>query len=215
MRPHGDQGSVDRGQEAAGGAIEKESSVLPGRVLTQSRESLHVTPHGSGIRLVLLGQRVRLRGLLLRQIKSRRDRIEHRVACRPELLGDGPQDHGAISGGVRVKGDLDVIERGRPRLLNRRADVPAPEAGHVLKPPDHMIQAHGPKQEQIQGEGGGADITVPENESAEQTGVGAVRGIVESAVAVHEEQKHVSVSQVGAGLAWRARRGGRVHTAAM
>ena len=29
--------------------------------------------------------------------------------------------------------------------------------------------------------------------------MGAVRGIVEIAIAVHEEQKHVSVSQVGAG----------------
>src|SRR5438034_369361 len=63
----------------------------------------------------------------------------------------------------------------------------------------HVIPAHHSKQEHIQGQGGGTDITVPENESAEQTGVGAVRGIVEIAVAVHEEQKHVSVSQVGAG----------------
>jgi hypothetical protein len=42
-------------------------------------------------------------------------------------------------------------------------------------------------------------VTVPENESAEQAGVSAVCGIVEIAVAVHEEQKHVPVSQVGAG----------------
>jgi hypothetical protein len=32
-----------------------------------------------------------------------------------------------------------------------------------------------------------------------RTGMPAVRGIVEIAVAVHAEQKHVSVSQVGAG----------------
>src|SRR5207344_1836821 len=56
-----------------------------------------------------------------------------------------------------------------------------------------------PKQEHVEREGGSTDITVPENESAEQTGVRAVRGIIEIAIAVHEEQKHVSVSQVGAG----------------
>ena len=103
MYSHGRKpGSVDHGEEATGGAIEGEASVLPGRVLTQSRESLHVAPDRSGIRLVLLGQCVRLSGLLLRQIQSRRDRIEHRVARRTELLGDGPQDQGTISGGVGV-----------------------------------------------------------------------------------------------------------------
>ena len=86
--------------------------------------------------------------------------------------------------------------------MNRRADVAAPEAGHVLKSPDQMVQAHGPEHKQIQGEGGGADIAVPQNEAAKQSSVGAVRGIVESAVAVHDEQKHVSVSQVGAGWNW-------------
>src|ERR1700719_3281180 len=62
--------SVNRGQEATGGAIEGEASVLPGRALTQSRESLHVAPDRSGIRLVLLGQCVRLSRLLLGQIQS-------------------------------------------------------------------------------------------------------------------------------------------------
>src|SRR5262245_55721174 len=75
----------------------------------------------------------------------------------------------------------------------------APEAGHMLESPDKMVAAHCAQQEHIQGEGGGTYITVPENESAEQTGVGAVRGIVEVAVAVHDKQKHVSISQVGAG----------------
>src|SRR5688572_4994034 len=69
----------------------------------------------------------------------------------------------------------------------------------MLKAPDDVIPAHSPKQEHIEGEGGGTDIAVPENESAEQAGMGAVRGIVEAAVAVHEEQEHVSISQVGAG----------------
>src|SRR2546430_15365175 len=75
----------------------------------------------------------------------------------------------------------------------------APEAGHVLKTPDEMIPAHRTKQEYIEGEGGGTHIAVPKNESAEQPGMGAVCGIVEIAVAVHDEQKQVSVPQVGAG----------------
>src|SRR6266581_4185400 len=57
-------GSVDRGDEATGGAIEYVPTVLPGRALTESRQSLHVAPDGTGIRLVLLRQCVRLRGLL-------------------------------------------------------------------------------------------------------------------------------------------------------
>ena len=77
--------------------------------------------------------------------------------------------------------------------------MPAPEAGHVLEAPDDVIAAHSAEQEHIQGEGGGAHVTVPEDEPAEQAGVGAVGGIVEIAVAVHEEQEHVSISQVGAG----------------
>src|SRR2546427_5613925 len=179
MGPHGEgPGLVDRGQEATGGAIEGESSVLPGRALTQSRESLHVPPDRSGIRLVLLGQDVRLGGLLLRQIQSRRDRVKHRVTRRTEFLGDGPQEGGAIGGGVGVEGGVNLVERGGPRLLNRRPYVPAPEAGHVLKTPNHVIRATCAKQEEIQGEGGGPDITVPQDESAEQTGAGAVRGIV-------------------------------------
>jgi hypothetical protein len=48
--------------------------------------------------------------LLLRQIESLHDRVEYRIACRPELPGDGPQDHGAISGGVRGEGSPDVSE---------------------------------------------------------------------------------------------------------
>src|SRR5262245_30717259 len=77
--------------------------------------------------------------------------------------------------------------------------MPAPEAGHVLEAPDDVIPTHQPEEKHIEGEGGGTDITVPENEAAEQTGMGAVRGIVEIAVAVHEKQEHISVSQVSAG----------------
>ena len=69
----------------------------------------------------------------------------------------------------------------------------------MLEAPDDVIAAHGAEQEHIQGQGGGTDVAVPENEPAEQAGVRRVGGVVEIAVAVHEEQKHVSVSQVGAG----------------
>src|SRR5204862_7736223 len=108
-------------------------------------------------------------------------------------------NHRPLGSGVGGEGCADVIQRRRPRILNRRAHVPAPEASYVLKTPDDVVSAHQTEQEHIQREGGSTDIAVPENESAEQTGVRAVRGIVEIAVAVHEEQKHVSVSQVGAG----------------
>ena len=67
MCPHGvTERSVHFGQEAAGGLVERESSVLPGRVLTESRQPLHVAPDRAGIRLVLVRQCVRLRGLLAR-----------------------------------------------------------------------------------------------------------------------------------------------------
>src|SRR5689334_7906724 len=49
-------GLVNRGQEAAGGAIENVASVLPGRVLTESCQSLHVAPDRTGIRLVFFRQ---------------------------------------------------------------------------------------------------------------------------------------------------------------
>ena len=75
----------------------------------------------------------------------------------------------------------------------------APEADDVLEAPDDVIAADGAEQEHIQGEGGGTDVAVPENESAEQASVRRIGRVVEIAVAVHEEQKHVSVSQVGAG----------------
>src|SRR5581483_5884672 len=159
----------------------------------------HVTPDGSWIRFELLRERVCLGGLLLRHIESLNGRVEYRVARRSELLRHGTQDSGAVVRGVRVECCADVVQRRRPRILNRRAHVPAPEASDVLKAPDDVIATDQSKQEHIQGEGGGTDIAVPENESAEQTGMRAVRGIVEIAVAVHEEQEHVSVSQVGAG----------------
>ena len=79
--------SVNRREEAAGSAIEGEASVLPGRALTESRQSLHVTPDGTGIRLVLLCQCVRLGGLLLRHIQSLHDRIKYRVTRISDLLG--------------------------------------------------------------------------------------------------------------------------------
>ena len=63
--------------------------------------------------------------------------------------------------------------------MNRRTNVPAPKAGHMVKPPDDVIRAHGAKQEHIQGQGGGTDVAVPEHEAAEQPGLRTVGGVVE------------------------------------
>jgi hypothetical protein len=62
----------------------------------------------------------------------------------------------------------------------------------------HMIRAARTKQKEIQGEGGGTDITVAEDESSEQSGLGAICGIVEVAIAIDHEDEHVSISQIGA-----------------
>jgi hypothetical protein len=101
---------VDRGQQAAGRAIESETAVLPGRALTQSREPLHVTPDRTGIRLERFCQRVRLGGLLLRQLKSLHGRVNNRVTRRTELLGRGPQEDEAIVRGVGVERGPDTVE---------------------------------------------------------------------------------------------------------
>src|SRR4051812_12753817 len=130
---------MDRGQETAGGAIEDVPSVLPGRLLTESRQSLHVAPDGTGIRLVFFRYRVRLRGLLPRQIESLNGRLNHCVSIASKLLGSGSQKQGAIIRSVGVERSADAIHRRRPRRLNRRTHVAAPEAGHVLKPPDDVI----------------------------------------------------------------------------
>ena len=112
---------MDRGQEAAGGAIEGEAAVLPGCALTQSREPLHVAPDRTGIRLERFRQRVRLGGLLLRQLESLHSRVNDRVTRRPELLGRGPQEDEAIVRGVGVEGG-----RGRSRAMSSRR----PESTH-------------------------------------------------------------------------------------
>ncbi len=101
--------------------------------------------------------------------------------------------------GVGVQGAADALEGAGPGVLNRRAHVSAPEAAHVVEAPDDVISAHRTKQEHIQGQGGGADVAVPEDEPAEQSRMRRVGRIVEVTVAVHEEQEHVSISQVGAG----------------
>src|SRR5256885_13906515 len=111
MCPRGDErGSVDRREEATCGAIEREPTVLPGRALTQTRQSLHVTPDRTWIRLELLRERVRLGGLLLRHIESLNGRVEHRVARRSEFLRHCSQDSGPIVGGVGVECYADVVE---------------------------------------------------------------------------------------------------------
>src|SRR6476469_5492944 len=120
MCPRGDgRGSVDRREEATCGAIEREPSVLPRRALTETRQSLHVPPDRTWIRLELLRERVRLSGLLLRQIEPLHGRLDHRVARWSKLLGHGPKNLGAIVRGICVECCAHVVERRCPRLLNR------------------------------------------------------------------------------------------------
>src|ERR1700737_4621448 len=115
MSPHGrGPGSVDRGEKATGSAIEAEPSVLPGCALTESGQSLHLAPDGPGVRLVLLCERVRLGGVLLRHVESLHDRLKDRFARRTEFLGGRPQDRGALEDGIGVEGGADVIERCGP-----------------------------------------------------------------------------------------------------
>src|SRR5947209_18815135 len=122
MFPHGEgPRSVNRGQEATRSAIEHVTSVLPWSVLTETSQSLHVAPHRARIRFVLFRQRVRLGGLLLRQIESPHNRLEHRVARRSEFLGGGPQDQGAVIRGVCVVGCANAVVVRRPRLLHLRS----------------------------------------------------------------------------------------------
>ena len=127
-------GSVDRGEEATGGAIEGESSVLPGRALTHSREPLHVAPDGARIRLVLLSHCVRLGGLLLRDVDSLHDRIDDRLLRLTEFPGGGPQDRGPLQVGIGVEGGADVLERRGPCLLNRRRRAGAGNRRRVENP---------------------------------------------------------------------------------
>jgi hypothetical protein len=78
MCPHGvRRRSVDRGEEAAGSLVEREPSVLPGCALTESCQSLRISPDRARVRLMLFRQRVRLGSLFARQLKSLCDRIEH------------------------------------------------------------------------------------------------------------------------------------------
>src|SRR5687768_7462542 len=45
LGPHGQPGSMDRGKKSAGRAIECESTILPGRLLTEPGEPLNEAPH--------------------------------------------------------------------------------------------------------------------------------------------------------------------------
>ena len=73
-------GSVNRSQEAAGGAIEGEALILPGCALTESCQSLHESPDRSRIRFEPFREPEGLGSLLLRQLQSRRGRIENLLA---------------------------------------------------------------------------------------------------------------------------------------
>ena len=60
---------MDRSKKSAGSAIECESTVLPWRLLTQSRQALDESPDRSGIALVLFGKIVCLASGLRRQFE--------------------------------------------------------------------------------------------------------------------------------------------------
>src|SRR5215471_16159064 len=111
MCPRSDErGSVDRRQEATCGAIEDESSILPGRALTETRQALHVAPDRTWIRLELLRKRVRLAGLLLRHIEPLHGRLDHRISRRSEFLGHRPKELRPIVRGVCVECGADVVQ---------------------------------------------------------------------------------------------------------
>src|SRR5215831_7580157 len=104
MCPRDDErGSVDRRQEPTGGAIEREPSVLPGRTLAETRQSLYVAPHRTRIRLELLCERIRLAGLLLRHVEPLHGRVDHRVTGRTEFLGHRPKNLRPVISGVCVE----------------------------------------------------------------------------------------------------------------
>ena len=101
---------MGRGQEAAGGAIDDVPSVLPGRALTESCQALHVAPDRTGIRLVFFRQRVRLGGLLLRDVDSPNGRFNHCVPCASKLLGCGSQEQGSVTRSVGVECCTNGVE---------------------------------------------------------------------------------------------------------
>ena len=82
--------SLHRGEETAGGAIEREARVLPGRALAETCQPLHVPPDRAGIRLVLFRQHEGVGGELPRQLQSLDRRLDHLLTGRAELLGRGP-----------------------------------------------------------------------------------------------------------------------------
>src|SRR5262249_47219108 len=140
-----------------------------------------------------------LGGLLPRQFESRRGRIENLLAARPEFMGGRPMNHGAVVREIRVECSAHGAKRVRPRFLDRRSNVAAPEASHMLESPDDVVPANYSVQEHVKGQGGGSDVAVPEDEPAEQSSMRTIGGVLEITVAVYQEQEHVSISKVGAG----------------
>ena len=57
-----------------------------------------------------------------------------------------------------------------------------------------MIRADRAEEEQIERQRCGADVAVAEDESAEQPAVGSIRGVLERAIAVDEEQEQVAIA---------------------
>src|SRR5438046_4422580 len=100
----------------------------------------------------------------MRQLQPPHRSLDDRLTGRSKFLGAGSQEERPFLCGVRVERRLERVQRAAPVALNRRAHVPPPEGGHVLKTPDDRVSTHGAKEKQIQGEGGGTNITVAEDE---------------------------------------------------
>jgi hypothetical protein len=83
--------------------------------------------------------------------------------------------------------------------VNRRTHLPTPEAGHVLIAPDDVVAADRAVQKHIQGQGGGADVAVPEDEPAEQSRMRYVGGASRSRFPSMRKQEQNAIAQIGAG----------------
>ena len=195
-------GVIGRRQEAARRAVEREAAVLPGRALAEACQPLRVTPDRP--RIVLDASAMSYASAAsFRGSRAASSPPESRRRASREFRGGSSPHHRAIGSRIRIQ-RLTARRRGYVHASWIVAPtMDAPEPGHVLEAPDDVIRAHDAKQEHVQGEGGGAHVTVPEDEPAEQPGPRPVGRVVDAPVPVHEEEKQIAIAQVRAG--WNAR----------
>src|SRR5438093_263022 len=89
---------------------------------------MHESPDRSRIRFEPFREPEGLGSLLLRQLQSRRGRIENLLAVCPKFMGCRPMNGGAIVREVRVECSAHGVKRVRPRFMDRRSNMTAPEA---------------------------------------------------------------------------------------